>query len=77
MANVKLSVDKHTDNRTDGPKPILGSKRNVHFKMLSISKISGHFFCKIGMVSRKYTIHRSNIKPMPCWAEIFALYGKT
>ena len=33
--------------------------------------------CKYGMVSPKYTIHRSNIKPIPCWAEIFALYGNT
>ena len=36
-----------------------------------------NFFCKFGMVSPKYTIHRSNIKPVPCWAEIFALYGNT
>ena len=43
--------------------------------MLKISKISIRFFCKFGMVSPKYTIHRSNIKPISCWAEIFALYG--
>ena len=46
-----------------------------HFLMLNISKISRRFFCQFGMVSPKYTIHRSNIKPIPCWAEIFALYG--
>ena len=46
-------------------------KRSVHFLMLNISKISRRFFCKFGMVSPKYTIHRSNIKPMPCWAKIF------
>ena len=52
-------------------------KENVHFLMLNISKISIRFFCKSGMVSPKYIIRRSNIKPMPCWAEIFALYGNT
>ena len=52
-------------------------KKSVHFLMLNISKISRRFFCKFGMVSPKYTIHRSIIKPIPCWAEIFALYGKT
>ena len=58
---------------------ILGSKKSVHFLMLnrSISKISRLFFYKFGMVSPKYTIHRSNIKPMPCWAEIFDLYANT
>ena len=45
--------------------------------MLNISKIRRRFFCKFGMVSPKYTIHRSNIKPIPCWAELFALYGNT
>ena len=45
--------------------------------MLNISKISERFCCEFGMVSPKYTIHRSNIKTMPCWAEIFALYGNT
>ena len=44
--------------------------------MLNISKISRRFFCKFGMISSS-TIHRSNIKPIPCWAEIFALYGNT
>ena len=47
-------------------------KKSVHFLMLNISKISRSFFCKFGMVSPKYTIHRSNIKPIPCWAEMFA-----
>ena len=50
-------------------------KKSVHFLMLNISKISRRFFCKFGMVSPKYTIHRSNIKPILCWAEIFVLYG--
>ena len=50
-------------------------KKSVHFLMLNISKISRCFFCKFGMVSLKYTIHRSNIKPMLCWVEIFAFYG--
>ena len=45
--------------------------------MLNISKISRRFFCKFGMVSSKYTIHRSYMKPIPCWAEILALYGNT
>ena len=45
--------------------------------MLNISKIIKRFFCKFGIVSPKYTIHRSNIKPIPCWAEIFDLYGNT
>ena len=45
--------------------------------MLNISKISRRFFCKFGIFSPNYTIHRSNIKPMPCWAEIFDLYGNT
>ena len=40
-------------------------------------EISRRFFCKFGMVSPKYTIHRSNIKPILCWAKIFALYGNT
>ena len=52
-------------------------QKGVHFLMLNISKISRRFFCKFGMVSPKYIIHRSNIKPIPCWAEIFALYGNT
>ena len=52
-------------------------KKSVHFLMLNISKISWRFFCKFGIVSPMYTIHRSNVKPMPCWAEIFALYGNT
>ena len=52
-------------------------KKIVHFLMLNISKINRRFFCKFDMVSPKYTIHRSNIKPMPCWAEIIALYGNT
>ena len=52
-------------------------KKKVHFLMLNISKSSRRFFCKFGMVSPKYKIHRSNIKPIPCWAEIFALYGNT
>ena len=55
----------------------LGSKKSVHFLMLNISKISRRLFCKFGMVSPKYTIHRSNIKPIRCWAEIFSLYGNT
>ena len=52
-------------------------KKSLHFLMLNISKISRRFFCKFGMVSPKYTIHRSNIKPIHCWAEIFALYGNS
>ena len=40
---------------------ILGSKKSVHFLMLNISKIRRSFFCKFGMVSPKYTIHRSNL----------------
>ena len=51
---------------------MLGSKKSVHFLMLNISKISRRFLCKFGMISPKYTIHRSNIKPIPCWAKIFA-----
>ena len=35
------------------------------------------FLCKFGIVSHKYTIHRSNIKLIPCWAENFAIYGNT
>ena len=59
-------------------KCILGSnKKSVHFLMLNISKISKRFFCKFGMVSPKYTIDRSNIKPIPCWVENFSLYGNT
>ena len=52
-------------------------KKSVHFLMLNILKISRRFFCKFGMVSPKYTIHRSNIKHIPCCAEIFYLYGNT
>ena len=52
-------------------------QKSVHFLMLNISEISRNFFCKFGMVSLQYTIHRSNIKPMPCWDEIFALYSNT
>ena len=52
-------------------------KKKLHFLMLNIPKISRRFSCKLGMVSPKYTIHRSNIKPIPCWAEISALYGNT
>ena len=51
-------------------------KKNVHFLMLNISKISRRIFCNFGMVSPKYTLHRSNIKPIPCWAEIFAVRGE-
>ena len=53
------------------------NKKSVHFLMLNIWKIGTPFFCKFGMVSPKYTIHRSNIKPIPCWAESFTLYGNT
>ena len=53
----------------------ISPKKSVHFLMLNISKISRPFFCKLGIVSPKYTIHRSNIKLIPCWAEISALYG--
>ena len=35
------------------------------------------FLLQLWHVSSKYTIHRSNIKAMPCWAEIFASYGNT
>ena len=52
-------------------------KKGVHFLILNISKISRRFFNKFGMVKRKYTIHRSNVKSIPYWAEIFALYGNT
>ena len=52
-------------------------QKSVHFLVLNISKISRRFFSEFGMVSPRYTIHRSNIKPIPCWAEIFALYGNT
>ena len=39
--------------------------KSVHFLMLSISKISGRFFCKFGMVSPKYTIqYKYNIYPI-------------
>ena len=41
-------------------------QKSVHFLMLNISKISRCFFCKFGMVSPKYTIHQSNIKPSVC-----------
>ena len=59
-------------------KSILGSKKkSVHFLMLNMWKISRRFCCKYGTVSPKYTIHRSTIKPMTCWAEIFTLYGNT
>ena len=52
---------------------ILGSEKNVHFLMLNIPKISRRFFCKFGMVSPKYTIHRSNIKPIRAGPN-FSLY---
>ena len=64
--------------RSQTYKTILGSKqKSVHFLMLNISKMSRRFFCKFGMVSPKYTVQRYNIKPILCWAEIFALYGNT
>ena len=43
--------------------------------MLNISKIRRRFFCKVGMVSLKYTIYRSNIKPIPFWADIMAIHN--
>ena len=52
-------------------------KKSVHFLMFNISKISRRFFCKFSMVSPKYRIYRSKIKPTPYWPEIFALYGNT
>ena len=71
----------HSENNRDIPAQFMPElysvPKIVHFLMWNISKISRRFFCKFGMVSPKYTIHRSNIKPIPCWAELFALYGIT
>ena len=55
-------------------------KKCALFNVVMFRKLADIFICKFGMVSPKYTIHRSNItniKPIPCWAEIFAIYGNT
>ena len=59
---------------------VLGSKKKKKKCALfnvEYFEISRRFFCRFGMVSPKYKIHRANIKPIPCWAEIFTLYGNT
>ena len=56
-----------TNKCFDGTRIYTRFKKKLHFLMLNI-KINKCFFCIFDMVRPKYTIHRSNIKPILCWA---------
>ena len=53
-------------------------KKCALFYIEYFKKLADLSFANLAWLVRpKYTIHRSNIKPIPCWADIFALYGNT